>query len=158
MQGKEKKLLDIAKAIGKLRADQNLSQDDLAKKLFVSRDLIAKWETGARRPDWQTIERIAAVFGVSPSFIADKSELVMKELSKCLPKDCPMSVAELIPVLNSFLERLTETEANIFLQRYYFLKNIADIAVIYHLGSSHVRTILSRTRKKLKKYIREVEK
>lgn len=69
-----------------------------------------------------------------------------------------MSAAELVPVLNSFLERLTETEANIFLQRYYFLKNIADIAVIYHLGSSHVRTILSRTRKKLKKYIREVEK
>ena len=150
--------MDLARTIAKFRAERNLSQDELAKKLFVSRDLVAKWETGTRRPDWQMIEKIAAVFGLSPSAIVDKNELVFKELAKCLPEKSRLTVSELVPVLNSFLEQLGECEADIFLQRYYFLRSASEIGTRFHIGENHVRSTLSRTRKKLKKYIREVEK
>lgn len=149
--------MQIAKTIAELRTARKLSQDDLAARLFVSRDLVSKWETGTRRPDWQMIERIAEVFDVSPAMIANKNELILKELSKCMPKNTSFSVHELTALLNAFLTNLSETEADIFVHRYYFLKNVAEIAVIYHIGKNHVRSILSRTRKKLKKYIEERE-
>ena len=149
--------MNIAKAIAELRTGKRLSQEELAAKLFVSRDLVSKWETGARRPDWQMIERIAEVLDVSPSRIVNKNDLVLKELSACLPKNVRLSTDELAQVLTAFLERLPETEADLFISRYYFLKNVAEIAAVFSIGSNHVRSLLSRTRKKLKNYIQEVE-
>ena len=149
--------MQIAKAIAELRAANGFSQEDLAARLFVSRELVSKWETGARRPDWLMIEKIAAVFGVSPASIADKSDLVQKELEKSLPADSRLSADELALQLNAFLRALPETEADIFIDRYYFLKDVAEIADLFRIGKNHVRSLLSRTRKKLKKYMKEVE-
>ncbi|MCR4719426.1 MAG: helix-turn-helix domain-containing protein, partial [Firmicutes bacterium] len=36
-----------------------MSQEELAGRLFVSNDLVSKWETGKRRPDWAMIEALA---------------------------------------------------------------------------------------------------
>ncbi|MBO7376412.1 MAG: helix-turn-helix transcriptional regulator, partial [Clostridia bacterium] len=63
--------MNIAKAISDLRLSRNISQEDLASELFVSRDLVSKWETGVRRPNWQMIEKIAAFFEIPTSYIAD---------------------------------------------------------------------------------------
>ena len=124
--------------------------------LFVSRDLISKWETGARRPDFPMIEKIAGVFEVSPATLVNRDELVYGELETCLPKDSPLTVPELSDVLNAFLEGLHETEADMFIRRYYFFESISDVASSFHLKENHIRSTLSRTRKKLKKYIKEV--
>lgn len=148
--------MNIAKAIADLRLGRGVSQEELANILNVSRDLVSKWETGVRRPDWQMIERIANAFDVIPSVIADKNELVYTELEKCLPKDLHLSVSELVPILNSFLYNLKETEADIFIQRYYFLESITNISASFHRKENHIRSILSRTRKKLMKHIKEV--
>ena len=83
--------MNIAKAISDLRLSRNISQEDLASELFVSRDLVSKWETGVRRPNWQMIEKIAAFFEVPTSCIADKNELVYKELEECLHGDSHFS-------------------------------------------------------------------
>lgn len=148
--------MNIAKAIADLRVRHNMSQEELAAILFVSRDLVSKWEAGARRPDWQMIERIAEVFDVSTDAIADKNELVVRELENCLPRDSPLTAEELAAVLNSFLQKLSDTDADMFIQRYYFLVSVSDIASSFHLKENHIRSTLSRTRKKLKKFIREV--
>ena len=147
--------MDIAKAIAKLRISRDMTQDELAAKLFVSRDLVSKWETGVRRPDWQTVEKLADVFGVTPDEIVNKNDLSFTELEKCLPDNCRLTADELTVLLDSFLSDLCETEADMFVQRYYFLDGIADIAARFGLKENHVRTTLSRTRKKLKKYIKE---
>lgn len=36
----------LAQQIKKLRTGQNLSQDDLAEKLYISRQAVSKWENG----------------------------------------------------------------------------------------------------------------
>lgn len=147
--------MNIAKAIRDLRISQNISQENLAAKLFVSRNLVSKWETGVRRPDWRMIEKIAECFGVSPNVIANRNELLYKELEKCLPENSRLSVEELVPILNTFLFQLNEEQANLFICRYYFFDDISHIASSFHLRENHVRTILSRTRDKLQKYIKE---
>lgn len=147
--------MDIAKAIAKLRSARGMTQDELSAKLFVSRDLVSKWETGARRPDWQTVEKLADVFGVTPDEIVSKNDLSFTELEKCLPDNCRLTSDELTALLDSFLNGLCEAEADMFVQRYYFLDAVSDIAARFGLKENHVRTTLSRTRKKLKKYIKE---
>ena len=154
--GKEAKHLNIAKAISDLRLSRNISQEDLALELFVSRDLVSKWETGVRRPNWQMIEKIAAFFEVPTSCIADKNELVYTELEECLPGDSHFSADKLANVLNTFLYGINDIEADVFIRRYYFFESTADIAASFHLKENHVRSTLSRTRKKLKKFIKEV--
>lgn len=148
--------MTISKAIADLRIGRNITQEDLATALFVSRDLVSKWETGSRRPDWQMIEKIAEYFNVPPDEIVDKNEFVFKELEKCLPNNSKLSSTELVNVLNSFLYAIDENEADIFIQRYYFLESIAEIAASFDMKENHLRSVLSRTRKKLKKFIREI--
>ena len=72
-----------------------------------------------------------------------------------LVEDLKAFADELTALIDSFLSGLCESEADMFVQRYYFLDGIADIAARFGLKENHVRTTLSRTRKKLKKYIRE---
>lgn len=148
--------MNIAKAISDLRIGCNITQEELATSLFVSRELVSKWETGFRRPDWQMIERIASFFNVPTDIIVDRNELVYRELEKCFPENTQLTSTELVNLLNSFLYNLGEVEADIFIQRYYFFKSLAEIAASFNLKENHLRSVLSRTRKKLKKHIKEI--
>ncbi len=57
--------------------------------------------------------------------------------------------------INNFLARLDSRERSIFIRRYYFVESTADIAARYGLSRANVLTVLSRTRKKLKKHLKE---
>ena len=46
----------------KLRTQQKLSQQALAKHLGVSRSTVAMWETGASQPDIEMLKRLADYF------------------------------------------------------------------------------------------------
>ena len=49
----------------KLRADKGLSQEELAKKIFVSRSAVAKWENGLGLPGEASLNALAEFFSVS---------------------------------------------------------------------------------------------
>jgi Predicted transcription factor, homolog of eukaryotic MBF1 len=57
----------------KIRHQRNLSQDQLASKLFVSRQAISKWEQGETTPDLQTLVQLTDILDV------DLNELVSGE-------------------------------------------------------------------------------
>ena len=57
-------MASVAKHIRRLRAEQHMTQEDLAEKLFVTRQTVSAWETGKAQPDLETLERIAVVLGV----------------------------------------------------------------------------------------------
>ena len=147
--------MSIASAITALRTKAALSQQELADRLYVSRELVSKWETGSRIPDFGTIGAIAGVFRVSPEAIADRNALVFRELSDCVPQGISLPEEELTGLLERFLTRISVREGDVFLNRYYFLKNTAEIAAKYRLGENHVRSILSKTRRKLAKFLKE---
>lgn len=60
--------------IRRLRLEQELSQKDLAEKLEVSRQAIAKWETNRGIPDIDNLKRIAQLFQVSIDYLVNDQE------------------------------------------------------------------------------------
>lgn len=57
--------MTLGEKILSLRTARDMSQDDLAEKLEVSRQSVSKWETGQSTPDLDKIIRLADLFGVS---------------------------------------------------------------------------------------------
>ena len=56
-----------------LRTSHNLTQDELAKKLKISRSTIGMYEKGAREPDFETLELIADYFNVDTDYLLGRT-------------------------------------------------------------------------------------
>lgn len=57
--------MEVGKAIRNLRTESGMSQEELAAKVFVSRQTISNWENDKFYPDVQSLSLIADVFGTS---------------------------------------------------------------------------------------------
>lgn len=53
---KEVVKMELSKQIKKYRAEANLSQEELADKVFVSRQTISNWENNKNYPDIKSLE------------------------------------------------------------------------------------------------------
>lgn len=82
---------------------------------------------------------------------------VFDELSECISADeTPESIVleqQLGETVKAFLKTLPQRERDIFLRRYFFTEPTEQIAKQFGIRESNVLMILSRTRKKLKKYL-----
>lgn len=58
----------------KLRKNENLTQDQLASKIGITRDTLANYETGRREPDFTTLKNIASYFDVSTDYLLGRSK------------------------------------------------------------------------------------
>jgi len=57
--------MDTKDIILKLRTENGLSQDELAEKLFVTRQAVSRWENGDTIPNTETLKLLSALFDVS---------------------------------------------------------------------------------------------
>ncbi len=57
--------MDLGNRIKNEREKFNMSQDDLAKKMDISRQAISKWETGSSYPDIEKILKLSEIFQLS---------------------------------------------------------------------------------------------
>ena len=57
--------MDTKDVIFQLRTQKGLSQDELAEKLFVTRQAVSRWETGETTPNTDTLKLLTAFFDVS---------------------------------------------------------------------------------------------
>ena len=55
----------ISKNIKRLRNSQNISQEALAERLYISRQAVSSWENDRTQPDIEMIGKLAEVFNVS---------------------------------------------------------------------------------------------
>ena len=60
-------MANIAKNIRLLRAAQNMTQDQLAERLHVTRQTVSNYETGKSQPDIDTIVRLAEALQADPN-------------------------------------------------------------------------------------------
>ena len=86
-------------------------------------------------------------------------ELIIDELAECLPaadsaEDVYIS-AQFEAALDRFYESLPKRQRDIFMCRYYHACDVSEIAGAYGIGQNHVRSILSKTRKKLSDFIKK---
>ena len=57
--------METKDVILQLRNRENLSQEELAEKLFVTRQAVSRWENGETLPNTETLKRLSALFDVS---------------------------------------------------------------------------------------------
>ncbi|MDE5860596.1 MAG: helix-turn-helix domain-containing protein [Ruminococcus sp.] len=141
--------------IASLRTEADLTQEQLAEKLYVTRELVSKWETGKRNPNYKMILKMAEIFNVKAEDIFNLNDTLSEELSEYIPDEYNEKTDDLSVVLNMFLGTLSKRDRSIFIRRYYFSEDIPDIADKYEIREGNVRIILMRTRRKLKKYFKE---
>lgn len=67
----------FADKLKELRKKKGVTQAQLADAIYVSRSLIAKFETGASYPNKDTLEKIALYFGISVSELVGTDETVL---------------------------------------------------------------------------------
>ena len=86
-----------------------------------------------------------------------RTELVLDELSECIPAadsvEQTFSNKLLVEVLNRFLEELPTEKRRIFLQRYWYLRSVKEIADEFAISESKVKMTLLRLRSKLKQVL-----
>lgn len=85
------------------------------------------------------------------------SSLVLDELQECIPSpdstENEVDASELTENLNSFLKTLSSENRKIFLQRYWYLMPIKEIAKENAFTESKVKMSLMRTRENLKIFL-----
>lgn len=123
----------FSEQLSKLRKEANLTQEDLAEKCEVSRQAVAKWESGESIPDIYKISQIAKIFDISleeliwgecqqetQKVMARKIYILfaqnMESLRTCLLASCNMSDKELA----------TQLRAEIKKSRLVFPKRVVD--------------------------------
>ena len=84
-------------------------------------------------------------------------DFILDEISEAIP-DVSGDITEDIALrdaLNDFLEGLPNTKRIIFIKRYFFMREIRDIARELGITVSGVKVSLSRTRKELREFLEE---
>ncbi len=65
------------------RTINNYSQSDLAKKLYVTRQCVSKWEKGVTQPDLETLEQISNLLNVSiDALVKDNTDPINENKNK----------------------------------------------------------------------------
>lgn len=58
-------IMETKTIIFELRTKHGLSQDELAEKLYVTRQAVSRWETGETVPNTETLKLLSKLFDVS---------------------------------------------------------------------------------------------
>ena len=68
--------MEFHEKLQKLRANENLTQEELAEKLYVSRTAVSKWESGRGYPSIDSLKAIADHFHVTVDELISGEEMV----------------------------------------------------------------------------------
>jgi transcriptional regulator with XRE-family HTH domain len=99
----------IGDRIYDLRRQENLSQDDLAEKIGVSRQTVSKWEADLIQPKADKLKRICEVFNVDFDYFGFKGVPPIKESQDAVVEEKEV-VCDLV-LQNEILERLERIES-----------------------------------------------
>lgn len=81
--------------------------------------------------------------------------LIINEMEEIIPSTDgdPVDAIELRDAFNDFLSSLSKTKRQIFVKRYFYMKEIRQIARDMFISESSVKVSLCRTRKELRDYL-----
>ena len=73
--------MEVGTQIKKYRSNMGISQEELAEKVYVSRQTVSNWETGKNYPDIHSVLLLSSVFNVSlDQLIKGDVEIMKKEI------------------------------------------------------------------------------
>lgn len=71
--------MELNEQIKKYRTEMNLSQEELAEKIYVTRQSVSNWENGKTYPDIHSLLLLSSLFGISLDQLVKGDIEVMKE-------------------------------------------------------------------------------
>ena len=74
--------MELGKNIAEIRKNNNLTQDDLANKYFITRQTISNWENGKSYPDLETLAKISNDFNISLDELLKGDKNMIKDITK----------------------------------------------------------------------------
>ena len=72
--------MTFGEKLKKLRSDNNLTQEQLADKIFVTRTAISKWETDRGYPSIDSLKQLSNLFQISIDELISDSDIQNKKL------------------------------------------------------------------------------
>lgn len=92
--------MDIGNRILEFRKQKNLSQEDLAEKIGVTRQTISKWELGETTPDIKQINKIVESFDIDLSDILSCEKKNVKKNKNIVT--CLLIICSIITIIAFF--------------------------------------------------------
>lgn len=75
--------LEVGTQIKKYRSNMGISQEELAEKVYVSRQTVSNWETGKNYPDIRSVLLLSSIFNVSlDQLIKGDVDIMKKEIKE----------------------------------------------------------------------------
>ncbi len=68
--------MEFNEKLQQLRKQNNMTQEQLAEKLYVSRAAVSKWESGKGYPNIESLKAISKLFSVSIDDLLSGNELL----------------------------------------------------------------------------------
>lgn len=126
--------MSVGKRISKKRKDLNLTQEELAFRINVSRQSISKWELDEYLPDMYNIIELSKVLGISVDYIISGNEQVTS-MQKLDLKDYIVLITGFIIMLLTIIllifkpEELFETGSILYINGFNILITLAVIII-----------------------------
>ena len=143
-------------------------KNDLDAEECVNDTYLAAWNTiPPQKPDplrtyiFRIVRNIAIAKYHSNTSIKRNSyyDVALEELENCLITSATVeqeiSAKELSRQIDSFLDTLDKASRVMFVRRYWYSDSISDLAEYFQVSNNNVSVRLSRTRDKLKKYLKK---
>lgn len=114
---------NIGETIKKHRLENHLTQEELGKTLFVSKQAVSKWENGKTLPDINTIKKLAELLSIPHEEILGESIQQTKQYRKWIRILIPIVLISIIAMLFfafdgvGFIQRRTQSGTAIVLLR-----------------------------------------
>ena len=92
--------MNFGENLQKLRKEKNISQEQLAEELQVSRQTVGKWENGVTYPETECLIQISNFFGVSIDFllkgtVTDRNIMEVASINKTDEESMPQTEQQL---------------------------------------------------------------
>ena len=79
--------MEFSQKLQALRKSRDLTQEELASQLYVSRTAISKWESGRGYPNIESLKAIAAFFGITVDELLSTDEMLSVAEANSRQKD-----------------------------------------------------------------------
>lgn len=76
----------ISENIKRIRMEKGLTQQEVAEKLFVTRQCVSKWERGKTIPDIKSLERLSELFSCSIHDLLDNDTVKAMVVEEAIAK------------------------------------------------------------------------
>lgn len=80
----ENKMAKLHENIKKYRIDNNLTQQEVAEQLYVTRQCISRWESGKTLPDIHSLEKLSSIYRCSIEDLITTSEVTEIALNEAI--------------------------------------------------------------------------